>query len=225
MSQEGAKRRSFQISTFSRLVIVTTDPGVLKELGNADETVLSMQAAANERNSTDYILCASIHSNPYHVGIISKRLTSRIVSVLPEIVEEICLTFRENSSIGHEWTPIHDCDNLLSRCISAATNRILVGLPLCRDKEYLDCLVQLSKRVSRAGLFCDLAPRVLKSLIAKLLVRQSHALRIFLSKVGPLIEQRRSKAAGRNGERDEKPVCVLLQYLEPCATQEQKDSK
>jgi hypothetical protein len=207
------------------LVIVTTDPGVLKELGNADETILSMQAAANERNSIDYILSAGIHSDPYHVEIISKKLTSRIMAVLPEIVEEICLTFRENSSIGDEWAPIRDCDNLLSRCISAATNRILVGLPLCRDKEYLDCLVQLSKRVSRAGLFCDLAPRVLKFLIAELLVRQSHALRVFLSKVGPLIEQRRSMIASRNGERDEKPVCVLPQYLGPYATREQKDSK
>jgi hypothetical protein len=207
------------------LVIVTTDPGVLKELGNADETILSMQAAANERNSIDYILSAGIHSDPYHVEIISKKLTTRIVAILPEIVEEICLTFRENSSIGNEWAPIYDCDSLLSECISAATNRVLVGLPLCRDKEYLDCLVQLSKRVSRAGLFCDLAPRVLKFLIAKLLVRQSRALRIFLSKVGPLIEQRQSMIAGRNGERDEKPVCVLLQYLEPYATREQKDSK
>lgn len=179
-----------------------------------------MQAAANERNSTEYILCASIHSDPYHVKIISKKLTSRIVTVLPEIVEEICLTFRENSSIGNEWAPIHKCDSLLSRCISAATNRILVGQPLCRDKEYLDCLVQLSKWVSRAGLFCDLAPRVLKSLIAKLLVRQSYALRIFLSKVGPLIEQRRSIIAGRNSECDEKPVRVFLQCLEPYATRE-----
>jgi len=171
-----------------------------------------MQAAANERNSTEYILCSSIHNDPYHVEIISKKLTSRIEALLPAIVEEIRLAFCENSSIGDGWTPVHDCGKLLSRCISAATNRILVGLPLCRDKEYLDCLVQLSNRVSRASFICGLTPCVLKPLIAELLVRQGHAFRTFLSKVGPLIEQRRSTMAACKDEWDEKPVRVLLQY-------------
>lgn len=205
IQKEGANGQSFQVSTPSRLVVVTTNPRVLKELGSADESLLSMQAAANERNSTEYILCSSIHNDPYHVEIISKKLTSRIEMLLPAIVEEVCLTFRENSSIGSNWTPIHGLDGLLSRCVSAATNRVLVGMPLCRDKEYLDCLVQLSHRVSRAGLLCGLTPRVLRSLVAKLLVHQSQALKTFLSKVGPLIEQRRSTVAGRKDKSDEMP--------------------
>jgi len=210
VNQEGARGRAFKISTPARWIVVATDPAVLKELGDADETVLSMQAAANERNSMEYILGSSIHSDPYHVKVISGTLTSHIGAVLPEIVEEICLTFRENSNIGDEWTPIDNCSNLLSRCISATTNRILVGLPLCRDEEYLDCLMQLSRRMSRTGLFCYLAPRNLRFLIAKLLVHQGHALRTFLSKVGPLIERRRAMLASRSDRWEAKPVCILF---------------
>lgn len=163
---------------------------MLKELGNADETVLSMQAAANQRNSIDYTLSSSIHENPYHVAIILKNLTQRLGKVLPEVVEEICLSFRSSSStIGSNWARMdHD---LLSRCISATTNRVLVGLPLCRDREYLDCLVELSNATSRAGLIIDLAPRVLKSMVAYLMVQRSTALQTFLSKLGPVFEERR----------------------------------
>lgn len=159
---------------------------------NADETVLSMQAAANERNSIGYTLSSSIHGNPYHVEIIRKNLTERLGKVLPKVVEEICLTFQE-ASIGSKWAKL-DSD-LLGRCISATTNRVLVGLPLSRDREYLDCLVTLSEVVSRAGLIIDLAPRVLKSVIAYFLVQRSSALKTFLAKLGPVFEERRRMLA------------------------------
>lgn len=162
---------------------------MIKELGNADEAVLSMQAAANQRNSIDYTLSSNIHRNPYHVELILKNLTKRLGRVLPEVVDEVCLTFRSASTIGKEWARMDE--DLLSRCISATTNRVLVGLPLCRDPEYLDCLVDLSKAVSRAGLIIDLVPRVFKSIIAYFLVQRSSALKTFLSKLGPVFEERR----------------------------------
>lgn len=71
------------------------------------------------------------------------------------------------------------------------TNRVLVGLPLCRDREYLDCLVELSKAISQTGLVIDLAPHGLKSIIAYFLVQRSSALQVFLSKLGPVFEERR----------------------------------
>ena len=190
--------------------MVSTNLGVLKELKDADESVLSIQAAADERNSIGYILSSSIHRDPYHVKIISKYLTLRLETILPEIVEEVCLIFRETLTVGDEWIQIKDYENLLSRCVSATTNKILVGLPLCRDREYLDCLVQLSKRLSRAGLFCDLVPPILKSLIANLLVRRSRVLQTFLSKLGPVFEQRRMTLASRSDKWEEKPVRTLL---------------
>ena len=190
--------------------MVSTNLGVLKELKDADESVLSIQAAADERNSIGYILSSSIHRDPYHVKIISKYLTLRLEPILPEIVEEVCLIFRETLTVGDEWIQIKDYENLLSRCVSATTNKILVGLPLCRDREYLDCLVQLSKRLSRAGLFCDLVPPILKSLIANLLVRRSRVLQTFLSKLGPVFEQRRMTLASRSDKWEEKPVRTLL---------------
>lgn len=190
--------------------MVSTNLGVLKELKDVDESVLSIQAAADERNSIGYILSSSIHRDPYHVKIISKYLTLRLETILPEIVEEVCLIFRETLTVGDEWIQIKDYENLLSRCVSATTNKILVGLPLCRDREYLDCLVQLSKRLSRAGLFCDLVPPILKSLIANLLVRRSRVLQTFLSKLGPVFEQRRMTLASRSDKWEEKPVRTLL---------------
>jgi hypothetical protein len=86
VNQEGARGRTFKISTPARWIVVATDPAVLKELGDADETVLSMQAAANERNSMEYILGSSNHSDPYHVKVISGTLRGNMLD-LPRKLE------------------------------------------------------------------------------------------------------------------------------------------
>ncbi|KAF8537364.1 cytochrome P450 [Trichophaea hybrida] len=192
----GPSGTSFKISTPARWVVVATSEAVLNELKDADPRVLSMQAAANERNSISYTLSSTIHSNPYHVDILTKNLTQRLSKVLPDVVDELRRTFEKNvpSGIGEEWVPINT-HALMLKCISSTTNRILVGLPLSRDQEYLDCLVELSKMVSRAGLVIDLAPRVLKSFIAWCMIPRGSAFKIFLDKLGPVFEERRKRIA------------------------------
>jgi len=194
--------------------VVATSDAVLQELKDADPSVLSMQAAANERNSISYTLSSGIHSDPYHVDIISRNLTQRLSKVLPDIVDELQRTFEENVpvGIGREWTSIQTHD-LMLRCISATTNRILVGLPLCRDQEYLDCLVELSQVVSRAGLVIDQAPRILKPLIAWCMVSPRRgAFKVFLEKLGPVFEQRRRIIRELGDSWTDRPVCKSHRY-------------
>lgn len=188
---------------------MATDPAVWKEMQDSDELLLSMQAAANQRNSISYTLDGAIHTNPYHMEMIRRNLSLRLDKVLPEVIEEITLTFHENAGkeIGRKWERLDI--NVLSKCTSAATNRVLVGFPLCRDKEYLDCLVKLSSELSRAGLIVDLTPRCFKSIVAIFLLHHSRAQKTFLSKLGPVFEERR-RILALCKTRDEKPVYVCI---------------
>ena len=38
--------------------------------------------------------------NPYHLDIISKKLTQRLVVLLPDVLEEITMAFEEYTNIG-----------------------------------------------------------------------------------------------------------------------------
>jgi hypothetical protein len=207
--QYGPSGTLFKISTPARWVVVATSEAVFNELKDADPRVLSMQAAANQRNSISYTLSSTIHSNPYHVDILNKNLTQRLSKVLPDVVDELQRTFEENvpSGIGEEWVPIN-IHTLMDKCISATTNRFLVGLPLSRDQEYLDCLVELSSMVSRAGLVIDLAPRILKSFLAWCMMSRGGAFKTFLDKLGPVFEQRRRKLIELGDSWTDRPVCI-----------------
>ena len=189
--------------------MVATDSAVLKELQDADERVLSMQAAANERNSTEYTLSSTIHRNPYHVGIIKKNLTQQISKALPDIVEELDKAFSDGSKIGKEWVQI-DTYHLMLECVTAITTRVLVGRALANDQQYLESLLSLSMSVSRAGLIIDLVPRFLKTILAFCLVPKSGALKIFLTKLGPLFEERRRNMQKFGDDWADKPVGILI---------------
>jgi hypothetical protein len=181
---------SFKISTPARWIVVVTDSVVMKELQDADESVLSMQAAADERNSTGYALSSTIHRNPYHMGIIKKNLTAQIYNSLPGVVKVLEKTFSDVSAIDDRWSRI-DIHNLLLKCITAATNHVMVSGSLQDDQEYLQTLISLSTSVSQAGLHIDLAPRFLKKILARILFRRDGAMKLFLAKLGPAFEERR----------------------------------
>ncbi|CAG9982117.1 unnamed protein product [Clonostachys byssicola] len=181
----------FLLSTPSRWVLVASDWAILKQLGHADERILSMQAAADERNSTSYLLSSSIHSNPYHIELILRRLTPLIEALIPDVLEEVGLAFDEHTGSCSEWVELPQLEVLLTRCVSIATSRVLVGHNLCRDEEYIESLTRLSHSAPRAGLLCSLVPRTLKPLVARWLVHQSYEFQTFLEKVMPLVKNRR----------------------------------
>jgi hypothetical protein len=176
-----------------------------------------MQAAADERNSISYVLDKTIHSNPYHMDIILKHLTLRLGVLIPEIMEETSLCFEEyfsGKTIGYdEWMPLDEA--FLSRCVSAITGRVLVGLPMCRDRQYSDILVQLTKRITRAGYLCNMAPEFMKSLIANRVVKQSTEMRKFLEKLGPVFEERKAMIAKYGDEWEGQPVRITYPFRPP----------
>ena len=196
------------ISTPSRWVLVASDWAILKQLGHADESILSMQAAADERNSTSYLLSSNIHSNPYHIELILKRLTPLIEALIPDVLEEVGLAFDEHAGSCRDWVELPQLEELLTRCVSIATSRVLVGHNLCHDEEYIECLIRLSSSVSRAGLLCSLVPRTLKPLVARWLVHQAYEFQTFLGKVMPLVRNRRHAISVELEGGEEQIVCL-----------------
>lgn len=187
---------------------MATDDAVLKELQNADERIISMQAAADERNSISYILGKCIHEKPYHVAIILKNLTQRISQILPEVIKDLDNIFSSISITGNKWGSFNH-HSIAERCISVITNRVLFGHKLANDQEFLDSVIELSNTISRAGLPIDLAPRPLKYILAHFLVPKQGAFQVYLSKVGPMFEERRRAYQEYKGDQGIKPVCIF----------------
>lgn len=177
----------FKVSTPARWLVFITSPEALKEI--KDSEYFSFTAAMDERISLEYTMSKDLTSHPYHIEIITKNFTH---SVLPETVDEFATAFEEHTTIGPEWTGV-DNSKLMLNCISRATNRLLIGPPLCRKQDYLDRVVEFTTRMSRAGQIIDMYPWFLKSIVSKFVINRDEALHKVVTDIGPIFEARREK--------------------------------
>lgn len=97
----------------------------------------------------------------YHLKIIQVNLTQRLSSILPDIVDEVTLAWQDNTNITDQWAEINLWEVML-KVISRAVNRMFVGLPLCRNQEFLDNLVEHAVEVIKTGTILDMTPRAFR---------------------------------------------------------------
>jgi len=107
--------------------------------------------------------------NEVHINVIRYDLNRAIPSITSSIVDEVTTTIDEildplvtegkpfPTSLTPEWTPIVAFP-MLCKIICRETHRVLVGLPLCRDKDYIDYVDQHSKNVVIATQILRLLP-------------------------------------------------------------------
>jgi len=104
-----------------------------------------------------------------------------------------------------DWTGVNTY-GLMLKCISRTTNRFLVGLPLCRDEDYLKHCVEFSTKVSRAGAVIDMFPKILKPIVARAIFSREKALGKVVAVTGPIFEERRRKLRELGDAWTDKPV-------------------
>jgi len=206
----------FKVSTPARWLVFITNPKILREVKDSEEH-LSFADAINERAALQYTLSKDLYMNPYHLDIISKKLTQRLTNVLPTVVDEITMAFDENTNIGSEWTGVNNW-NVMLKCISRASNRLYVGIPLCRNQDYLDKVIEYSTTASRAGATIDMFPRFLQRAVSKVLLNRDEALGKVMKYVGPIFQERQDKLLQLGDEWLDRPSDAIQWILEASPT-------
>ncbi|KII83967.1 hypothetical protein PLICRDRAFT_179995 [Plicaturopsis crispa FD-325 SS-3] len=180
---------TFKISTPSRWLVLVTSRALIQEIKN-DTSELSFHAAHQERLSLRYTFSQELYDNKYHLDIISKKLTHKLTTVIPEVLEEIAMALEENMNVNSEWTLIDNYDIML-KTISRTANKIFIGLPLCRKQDYLDAVVEFATRAATSSQTIDTFPDLLKPAVAWLITDNGAAFRAIVTDVGPLFVERK----------------------------------
>ena len=88
---------------------------------------------------------------PAHISVISGRLTREIGNLIPDLLDEIQHGIDKLwPTDGRDYNPICVYDSMI-RIVGQATNRVFVGLPLCRDPALLDAAMAFSLDVPIAS--------------------------------------------------------------------------
>ncbi|EHL01857.1 putative Ent-kaurene oxidase [Glarea lozoyensis 74030] len=83
------------------------------------------------------MLHKKVVTDTVHKDVIQKELTRRLGDFTADVNEEIDFAFRKAWGVNtKDWTTVTAYDSM-SEVITRISNRVLVGLPLCRNEDYL----------------------------------------------------------------------------------------
>lgn len=125
----------------------------------------------------------------------------RIGDLIPDLWDEIgCAIDDTWGKDTDEWKEICVFDNMM-HIIARASNRVFIGLPLCRKKAYLKSMEAFAGDVSMAIIFMRFVPKILEPLVGRLIcLPNSHHYRQSAALHMPTVKERLANMARQDSD-------------------------
>ncbi|KAL4076645.1 cytochrome P450 [Scleroderma yunnanense] len=200
----------FKISTLIGWTVIL-NPSHIDEVAKLPIDVMSFQDAMIQ---VEYTLGPEFYHNPYHVTMIRIQFNRNLSALLSDMRDEMIVTLGEILDLKpNEWksVPVAETTQIL---ISRMFNRIMVGLPLCRDPDWLDLTMKVTIAVIIEGLLIGLFPDFMAPLAAKFITKTSLRVRRGAKHLDDIIRDRQRYMQECGEEWADKPNDILQWCLD-----------
>ncbi|KAN0126095.1 cytochrome P450 [Lactarius tabidus] len=199
------ERGLFKIATFQRWMVLASSPELIEDVRKAPEDILCSTAPRTELLQPEYTLGLGVE-NDCHTDLIRTKLTRNVAVTFQEVRDELIRTLDVSIPVhGDDWVKVPVVETI-QHMICAATNRVFVGTPLCRDKDYqalnLNCIIDVVKVAAVLRIF----PKPLKPIVARVISNLPSKFRQEMEFIRPLVEERLAKMEEFGEDWDGKPV-------------------
>lgn len=224
MLQEGQLKyggRPFRIATRRYWQYIVSSPKLIDELRRAPDDELSFLDAVNEALELEYTMGAATANNLYHVPVIRNTLTRNLGNLSSEIYDEISNAFADCIPARDEWMAVPALQSIM-QIVARTSSRIFVGLPLCRNREFLEISMTYTTDVVKTGLLLNMVPGPLKPIVNRLFskveqhIDRTHAL------LRPIIEERQRMMEQFGDDWPDKPNDMLQWLMDAAEGQERE---
>ncbi|KAK7065012.1 cytochrome P450 [Favolaschia claudopus] len=204
----------FRIARLFRWEYVVAGPRLIKDIAGAPEHVISFTEGVAETIQTKYTMGRDIAENDYHQQAIRTSLTRNLHACFPDVRDEIICAFDDVLQLqGSEWKSITVVPSMMA-IVARVSNRLFVGLPLCRNKAYLANNVEYTVDVIRSAGRISLFPPFLRPLIGPFISGHLKSFRTAIKFVGPILEERLKKEEELGPDWPGKPNDLISWLLE-----------
>jgi len=161
-----------------------------------------------------HTVAPEVSTNPIHINVVRGPLTRNLGLLFPDVIDEIDLAFPEAIRLkGDEWVSISVMETM-AKVVSRASNRVFVGLPLCRDPEFLSTVVNFAFAVSLGRDVLSVVPGVFRGVAGRLLPWSKRAIRKTSEYIEPIIQERLQKLQELGDDWPDKPDDYLMWLIE-----------
>uniref|UniRef100_A0A8H8CFF9 Cytochrome P450 n=1 Tax=Psilocybe cubensis TaxID=181762 RepID=A0A8H8CFF9_PSICU len=206
----------------SRWIVVVSGPQMLDDIRRATDDQLSFREAIAEVVQTDYMIGPQIRRDPYHVNSVRMQLTRNLGVRFDDIKDEIFAAFKDLiSTADHEWTEVPAYRTVV-KVVCRTSNRLFVGLPLCRDPDFKELTEQFTMHVILGGQILNLFPMMLKPIIGRFLTRVPSNIKRMVHHTGPLVQAQLDQEKSTEGNSEAPTKNNLISWLLEEAKGEQR---
>ncbi|PBK90653.1 cytochrome P450 [Armillaria gallica] len=137
----------------------------------------------------DYTFGRANRLDPYHLNVVRGALTRNIASCFVDVQDEIKAAFKDNIPMTEDWVEIPAYETIL-QIVCRASNRMFVGLPLCRNREYIKLNINYTIEIFTFARIINLLPRVLKMILSPIFTPRRRAIAKAEKFLGETIRER-----------------------------------
>ncbi|TBU43931.1 cytochrome P450 [Dichomitus squalens] len=216
---------AFKIALLDSWMVIVNGSKLVEEIKRRSGEELSAVEETEEFLQIQYILGCEPRDDPYHVDLISGKLTRTLSAILPELLDELRVSLPEYvPTHDDEWATV-DATTTMQRVVARLSNRAFVGLPICRDKEYLRLATAVAMDFVKDGFILKMFPQFLRPVVAMLTGSTKRTIRRTLPYLRPVIRERRSQIAehGLGPDMPGKPGDMLQWIIEQAVPREGDD--
>ncbi|PSS38083.1 hypothetical protein PHLCEN_2v63 [Hermanssonia centrifuga] len=212
---------TFKIPKFNEWHLVITGPQLIDELRKAPDDQLSFEEAVQKTLHTEWTLGRSLNHNRYHIPLVRGPLTRNIGALFPEIRDEIVAAFGDVIPVADDWVKVPALKTMM-RIVARVSNRVFVGLPKCRDADYIQLNVRFTIDVVMGARLLSLFPNFLKPFAGRYLTTVPKSIERGVRHVGPIIRARYENMEKYGDNWEDKPN-DMLQWLMEAAEGEERE--
>jgi cytochrome P450 len=139
------------------------------------DNILSVSALHYDLLEGDYgFTDPHLLKDPYHEHVVHRSLARRVGPLVMDIWDEMQSALDTTWGLDTEnWKDICVFDNMMI-VIARASNRLFLGLPLCRNTEYLTNMGKFAMDIVLSMTLLRFVPRILKPIVGPIITLPNH---------------------------------------------------
>ncbi|PVG01140.1 cytochrome P450 [Serendipita vermifera] len=180
-----SKYSAFKLPNLSHWLVMLNNSYV-EEIINAQESVLSHHEFLIDIFAHNYTMGTA---TKWHHDVIRTSLTKNLGKLFSNMHNEVVESFRSCLKPDADgWTKIKAYP-VLTKLVTRVNNRVLVGLPFCRDEKWTSFLIDYAGRIGIKGSIISFLPRFSRRFLGPLIGGADGTLRKCLTMIGPMIQE------------------------------------
>ncbi|KAK0196199.1 cytochrome P450 [Armillaria mellea] len=210
--QEGHKKYHgsvFKVPLLDKWMVVVSGPEKINDIRKSTLEQLSSVDAFVDQLQSDYTIDRTVGTDWHYLAdVLRGDFTRNISTCFADVQDEIQAAFMDNIPMTEDWIEVPAYETIL-QIVCRATNRMFIGLPFCRNPDYIKLNIDFTINVFLCSRIINFFPTFMKPFLGSLATPRRRAMAKAEKLLGQTIQERLYQEKIHGKDWPEKPNDML----------------